>query len=74
MKQNIMEPIVVCSICGGKEWVSHEKYPFIRRCANANCNGLHPHDISKLKDIEGQIFDDETNEMTDFDELEKRVK
>ena len=69
-----MEDEVKCGVCGGNKWVTHEKYPFIRKCAKTNCSGLHPHDISKLRNIEGQIFDSVNNEMTDFDELEKRVK
>ena len=57
-----------------KKWISHEKFPFLRRCANPNCNGLHPYDISKLKGIKGMIFDSDNNEFTDIEELEKRMK
>lgn len=69
-----MKTTVICGICGGSRWINHDKYPFIRKCANPNCNGLHPQDISKLRNIDGQIFDATTKEMTDFDELEKCVK
>ena len=65
-----MKDEVKCGICDGNKWITHEKYPYIRKCANNKCSGLHPHDISKLRDIEGQIFDSDNNEMTDFDELE----
>ena len=70
----IMKDEVKCGVCGGNKWVTDEKYPFIHKCAKTNCSGLLPYDISKLRDIEGQIFDSANNEMTDFDELEKRVK
>ena len=52
-----MEDKVKCGLCGGEEWVVSDNYPFLRRCANPNCNGLHPHDISKLQGIKGKIFD-----------------
>ena len=60
---------VKCGVCGGNKWVTHEKYPFIRNCNKTNCNGLYPHDISKLRDIGGQIFDSVNHDMTDFNEL-----
>lgn len=69
-----MDNEVKCGVCGGYKWVLHNRYPFIRKCANPNCEGLHPYDISKLRNVEGQIFDADNNEMTDFDELEKRMK
>lgn len=69
-----MENKTVCGICGGDKWIQNNEYPLVRKCANPNCNGLHPHDVAKLRDIEGQVYDANENIMTDFDELEKRVK
>ncbi len=69
-----MEDKVKCGLCGGEEWVVSDNYPFLRRCANPNCNGLHPHDISKLQGIKGKIFDADKREITDIEELKKRMK
>ena len=69
-----MEENVVCGFCGGNEWIENKEYLFVRKCANPICNGLHPADISKLRDIKGQVYDSNNGEMTDIEELEKRVK
>lgn len=69
-----MEEKFICGFCGCDKWIQHDEFPLVRKCANPNCNGLHPNDVSKHRDIKGQIYDSDKNIMTDIDELEKRVK
>ena len=45
-----MENKTVCGICGGDKWIQNNEYPLVRKCANPNCNGLHPHDVAKLRE------------------------
>lgn len=61
-----MNTTAICTVCSGDKWIVDKHFPFIRRCANPSCNGIHPHDISKLQHIEGILFDADKNEFTDI--------
>lgn len=69
-----MEEKIICGFCGCDKWIQQDDFPLVRKCANPNCNGLHPKDVSKHRDIKGQIYDSDKNVMTDIDELEKCMK
>lgn len=63
---------IKCPLCGSSKWITHDKFPTIRKCANPKCTGLHPNDA--LIKAEGQIWDMNKKQYIDFEDLFESMK